>query len=751
KLEGGLKFQGLASDRNVGLLLNLLGLNPPDGALRGLDGVLIGLRTIDLLVDSLRITCRYVPVVIVIEDLHCIDAASEEVLHRVIMSDEDLKVLMVFTRRPDHLAPWKDHPDVTTLELAALSAEDTTAILRSRLGVTSLPATLARLMTDKAEGNPLFAEEIAGFLVERGMVWPQAGGVAFDAAAVSAALPGSILSVLTARIDRLPAEDRAMLQAASVVGRRFDRDLLAAIIGADDIGPRLHTIEALGLIRSDVLSGDFIFRHALLQNALYGSLLQGSRAALHGKIAEEIERRSRGRLPEVAETLAFHYRQTDRSDKSFEYLAMAAHKSLGIYSLAEAERFSEQALALLDRDPRCADGVALVGLLADMSRLLLLTYQPSRLVRLVDRYRPAVDAIRSRPDSVILLANYGFAASEMCRLDIGLPAAKLALEQALRLDDNRCKAYSRAALVYANAIIGQESSDDSLHQIELAVAEGNETDDTYLQIFVPYVGALYCTHRGMIDRGRAFAADMQERGRAAQDPRAAAMSMHILGWLDVLDGRYQDALARGIECSRLAVTPTDRELGIALTGVAQIACGNHREGAALLWDYRHRAMKNEYRTIGIDSMLGLAMVMAGDISGGVKFLEETIDHYDRAGDATGRCMSRILLSEIYIGFLSRRGRPHLPTLAWNFAFVVGALLVGWKTAEKLLLEVRNSQMYPGVSLYRARAEADLGILYLLAKRKDKGGEYLRRARRMAEELNIGILLQKIDAALADLA
>src|ERR1700690_2695104 len=118
-----------------------------------------------------------------------------------------------------------------------------------------------------------------------------------------------------------------------------------------------------------------------------------------------------------------------------------------------------------------------------MSRLLLLIYQPGRLVRLVDRYRSAVDAIRSTPDSVILLANYGFAASEMCRLDIGLPAAKLALEQALRLDDNRCKAYSRAALVYANAIIGQECSDDSLHQIELAGAEGNETHDTYLQNF----------------------------------------------------------------------------------------------------------------------------------------------------------------------------------------------------------------------------------------------------------------------------
>ena len=116
KLDKGLTLLGLASDENLGLLLNLLGLRVPDGALEGLDGVLIGLRTRDLLLKLLNERCRTSRVVMFLEDLHWIDSASAELLGRIIAEDIS-RLLLVHTRRPEYLPVWRDQQSVTTLTL----------------------------------------------------------------------------------------------------------------------------------------------------------------------------------------------------------------------------------------------------------------------------------------------------------------------------------------------------------------------------------------------------------------------------------------------------------------------------------------------------------------------------------------------------------------------------------------------------------------------------------------------------------
>jgi predicted ATPase len=123
------------------------------------------------------------------------------------------------------------------------------------------------------------------------------------------------------------------LQGASVVGRRFDAELLAAVLDEGGIDDRLASMRALDLIHQQSKTSNFEFKHALVRDALYNSLLSDARAALHLRTAEEIERRSGNRFAEVAEVLAHHYSQTDSTDKAFTYLAMAGSKSLSVYSL----------------------------------------------------------------------------------------------------------------------------------------------------------------------------------------------------------------------------------------------------------------------------------------------------------------------------------------------------------------------------------------------------------------------------------
>jgi hypothetical protein len=194
KLEMGLMTLGQHSDRNVGLLFHLLGLNVPNDALAGLDGVLIGLRTRELLQQLLEARCRLSPVVMVIEDLHWIDSASEELLAKVVDSEVKLQLLLLHTRRPEYVASWLDRTAVTELPLEPLPANEIRHLVQARLGVDALPEALARQISEKAEGNPLFAEEIVSFLTERNVIRMGSGRLDFDPSAVITALPASVNS-----------------------------------------------------------------------------------------------------------------------------------------------------------------------------------------------------------------------------------------------------------------------------------------------------------------------------------------------------------------------------------------------------------------------------------------------------------------------------------------------------------------------------------------------------------------------------
>ena len=340
KLDEGL--QGLASaPRIISVYCSIyLALDPPRGALGGLDGVLIGLRARELLKRLTLTRSRLTPMILVFEDLHWIDSASEDLLAKIVAIDEPLQLLILHTRRPEYSTPWSSYPRVTHLPLEPLSARETARIAEERLHVDRLPEVLLKLIVAKAGGNALFAEEITTFLVERSIVRVSAAGLEFDPARVASALPESVQSLIASRVDRLTTADRNLLQAAAVIGRRFDPALAASVGGAgENAEASFAVMEALDLIYRVEGSSDYVFKHALVRDALYDGLLsEPRRAFLHLKVADELERRFSNRLTEIAEVLAHHYAATPHVEKAFTYLALAGQKSLDVYSIEEAEQ-----------------------------------------------------------------------------------------------------------------------------------------------------------------------------------------------------------------------------------------------------------------------------------------------------------------------------------------------------------------------------------------------------------------------------
>jgi class 3 adenylate cyclase len=482
KLESGLSVLGLHTPENLGLLLNLLGLDPPEGALAGLDGVLIGLRTRNLLQTLLGARCNVSRVVLLIEDLHWIDSASQDVLEKIVDNEAELSLLILHTRRPEYEPPWQERPVVTTLRLPPLPAGDIRRLVATRLGVQALPETLARLLADKAEGNPLFAEEILSFLTERGVLRVVAGRVEFDAGAMAAALPASVQSLLTARVDRLAPRDRALLQAAAVIGRRFDPQLLARVTDiAGEINARLTAMQALDLIHPEG-AGDFAFKHALVRDALYQSLLRGPRIALHFKIAEEIERRAGNRLPEVVEMLAYHYSQTDRDSKTFAFLALAGAKSVGVYSLDEADCAFASAIEIVESKPECATDNQVADFLVDYTSFSNLMMRLNATKGTVERLLPRLERLADHPSVILVLHHYVLALLALNRFRDAAEAQDRLSAAAERVRDMRSRAYAIVSAIHVSTHTVPYSADRFDAICREAISAASSINEASLEI-----------------------------------------------------------------------------------------------------------------------------------------------------------------------------------------------------------------------------------------------------------------------------
>ena len=217
---------------------------------------------------------------------------------------------------------------------------------------------MSQLVLKKAEGNPLFAEEILNYLEDR-------GGLANGTNVDMLDLPVSLENLLMARVDRLDQNSKSLLQAASVIGRVFSGDVAGEVAELGTGTPESMTeLQRVGLVQIDEQSGDYQFKHALLQDAVYGSLLTERREGLHERTAQALEIRHASSIGEITETLAHHYGQTPRAEKAVHYMAEAGAKSLRVYSLPEADLRLRQVVALIETVPDCADDTFLNGRLA---------------------------------------------------------------------------------------------------------------------------------------------------------------------------------------------------------------------------------------------------------------------------------------------------------------------------------------------------------------------------------------------------
>lgn len=322
----------------------------------GFQGDALNQRMIDATRGFLCGLAAESPIVIVFDDLHWADEASLNLLLNVVDLSAAQPLLFICMARPDHSAAgWNSIQKMSgsmedgfhSIELIPLQVDQTETLLGNLLGIMDLPDPIKNLIIEKAEGNPFFVEEIIRSLIETKQIFRENGywKAAGDSAKI--ALPNTLRGVLSARIDRLPETSKHVLQNAAVIGRRFDVRVLKPLTSLNGgLDAQIQFLKEASLI--EALPNEYAFRHVLIQEAAYESILLKKRTELHRRIGEIMEGIHAGRIEELAPLLAHHFYGAG-DGRSMKYDIMAGEKSARLYANAEAIIHFSRALEVAKR------------------------------------------------------------------------------------------------------------------------------------------------------------------------------------------------------------------------------------------------------------------------------------------------------------------------------------------------------------------------------------------------------------------
>jgi tetratricopeptide (TPR) repeat protein len=675
------------------------------------------------------------------------------VLGKIVASEANLRLLLLTTRRLEYSPPWLDHTVVTKLLLGPLPIGDIRRLIRARPGVEALPESFAWQVAEKAEGNPLFAEEIASFLSERGIVRTSTGKLDFDATVVATALPASLQSLLTARVDHLAPSDRALLQAASVIGRQFEPQLLAIVVGKANIYARLAAMEALDLVHQESKSGEYSFKHALVRDALYQSLLNEARTALHLKIAEEIERRSGNRLIEVAEVLAHHYSQTDHAERAFTYLSMAGSKSLSVYSVDEASAHLTAALALIDANPTCVSDAQFADFLLSYALLLNIRVQVRVMTEVLARHLSRIDRLGDDPRAVVIRHHYVFALLWNTRYREALAVQRETSLIADRLGDSRSRAYAFAGEIIVSTIFAPIPSPEFEILKRNAIGAASDTADAYIQNWTRWVIGWNEMHRGRMNNARDSARDLMQVGRQLNDPRSTGFGLNLLSWITLVLDSYAEALELSEQSLSVAVTLWDRAAASLAKGDALMLLRRTEEAVKLLQEQRDRIASDGdlYSLAGVAPMFGLQKVFQGNIAEGIQIFEETILRRENEGYQDNAYWCRINLAEVYLEIIAGNEKPPLAVLLKNLPILLKVMVTAYSRVRALVKLDPEHPHYDSNGFFTGKSEMLLGLLYKVKKKRLLALQHLNEAKRIFSQFGQTPILARVETALAELA
>ena len=315
-------------------------------------------RTVEALLEQFVLLSSRGPVLVVFEDAHWIDPTSLELINAVVRRVADLRAMLVVTHRPEFTPPWLDLGHVTMVKLGHLGRSQVVELIHKAAGSKALPYSIVEQIVAKSQGVPLFVEEITRSILESGDLEQRGERYVVRQPSRDFAIPSTLQDSLVARLDRLgSAKDVAL--TASIIGREFTYELIKAVSSTSDA---TLCADLERLVRADLLGqhgaplqSRYTFKHALIRDAAFHTVLKARRRELHKRIADELANRFPDVVEREPELLAHHYTEAEVTDRALEFWRRAAERAAAGLAYVEALGHVDRAMKLISALPAGAE------------------------------------------------------------------------------------------------------------------------------------------------------------------------------------------------------------------------------------------------------------------------------------------------------------------------------------------------------------------------------------------------------------
>ncbi len=432
-------------------------------------------RTLEALVAWVRGLSRLQPLVLVVEDLHWCDPTSLDVLEGLLSGIASIPLLLVMTARPEFTDTWRHGDVVTSLDLEPFDDASMRQLVGRLGGDRSLPDAVVDRIVDSAAGIPLFAEEVWRAVVEAGMLVADGGRWKLDATHTELSVPHTLQGSLLARLDRLgPA--KGVAQVAAVIGRDFRLDLLAEVTGLapDTLRALLDRLSDSDLLAEVATGPDetYSFRHILIQEVAYESLLRRTRRTVHERIAALLRARLDSGRPVLPEVVARHYEAAGSLREARECYQLAAARAAEGSGYREAISFLRHGLSLMDHLPEGTerDEAEVAMLLALGSAIMAIkSYADPEVEATYDRARELCERLGNDTQVGLALAGLSIYYTNRGETVLGATLGERVLAIAHAHRDDTLELLGRVQLALARNYLGEskESLEHSLRAIEI--------------------------------------------------------------------------------------------------------------------------------------------------------------------------------------------------------------------------------------------------------------------------------------------
>jgi class 3 adenylate cyclase/tetratricopeptide (TPR) repeat protein len=621
KVTGKLLTLDRALEGHLPGLLSLLDVPTDDPQWSVLDPPQRRRRTQDAVKRLLLRESQVQPLLLVVEDLHWIDSETQALLDGLVERLPAARMLLLVNYRPEYQHAWGSRTHYVQLRLDPLPAEGAERFLAALLGTNAGLEPLTRLLIAQTEGNPFFLEECVRTLVETGALTGQRGAYQVARPLPAIQVPATVQAVLAARIDRLGAADKALLQTASVVGKDVPLGLLQAIadLAEDELHAAIERLQAAEFLYETGVfpSIEYTFKHALTHDVAYGSLLQDRRRALHVRIVETIERIYADRLAEHVDRLAHHAFLGRDWAKAFTYLQQAGAKALARSVHRQAVSRFEDALTALAHLPETRETAEqAIDLRFNLRNALLPLAEWGR----IEGYLREAEALARKSDDQRRLGSVlGYMSGLHLNTDSRASDVRAFAQQVEAIGESLGDVPLQVAGRYYNVWLGALSGDyrgtERVCRALMNSLPGDLSRERFGLVAYPAVVSRAFLARalaelGEFDEGRDTGREAVQLAEAIGHPFSLVWACLNLGHLEGLRGEFAAATApieRAVALSREWNLAYLMPIALAALGHVYAESGRLEEGVSWL-----QQSLTAYASAGIGYLHSMSTVQMGD-------------------------------------------------------------------------------------------------------------------------------------------